>query len=84
MFLSVSLKSGNILKDLQTLMKTPDKKKFEGSTIIYCPVKKLTSTICDELRKLGIKCAEYHADLKLDVRKEAQRRFMADEIGVRL
>lgn len=82
MFLSVSLKSGNMLKDLQTLMNSADKKKFDGSTIIYCPVKKLTSKVCDELRKLGIRCDEYHANLKLEVRKEAQRRFMADEISV--
>ena len=58
------------------------KRQFDGPTIIYCPTKKMTSTIQEQLNSVGIRCDIYHADLTIEKRKETQAGFMADEIDV--
>lgn len=78
MYISVSLKSDEILKDLKHFLN--DEKKFDGSTIIYCPTRKKTIEVVEQLRKMRITCEAYHAGLDLKDRKENQKKFISDQI----
>lgn len=81
--ISVSLKSKSILSDLKTMMIKEDGIfKFNGPTIIYCISKNDTLEVVEELRRLNIKCEQYHAGLNINVRKEAQVKFVNDKTDV--
>ncbi|XP_052255826.1 bifunctional 3'-5' exonuclease/ATP-dependent helicase WRN-like isoform X2 [Dreissena polymorpha] len=83
LFLSVSLKSGDILYDLQSRMeKTGNRWKFSGPTIVYCPTKKITDDVANILKGLNMPCLPYHAGLTPKARKEAHKRFVNDDIQV--
>lgn len=83
LFLSVSMKSGDIALDLKTEMEEQGKKyTFSGPTIIYCPTKKITETVARVVKGLGVPCLPYHAGLSPQARKEAHKRFLNDEIKV--
>jgi RecQ family ATP-dependent DNA helicase len=78
LYISVSQKSYEILKDLKQFLN--DENKFRGSTIIYCPTRKKTQEVVEELRKIQINCEAYNAGLNIDDRKENQKKFISDQI----
>ncbi|XP_046391204.1 Werner syndrome ATP-dependent helicase-like [Ischnura elegans] len=83
LYLKVLPKSSNVIDDLRPFMFKQDGHwTFKGSTIIYCPTKKKTTSIADCLKGLGVECDEYHADLRLDVRKSVHEKFVKDKIKV--
>ena len=82
LYMSASLKSTNILKDLRSLMSDEKKTKYDGPTIIYCQTKKLTGEIVNLLRTIGVKCDRYHADVEISMRKSIQKMFLTDAIDV--
>jgi ATP-dependent DNA helicase RecQ len=53
-----------------------------NSGIIYAGTRKRTEQLAGELSKGGVPAVAYHAGLKRDVRDEAQRMFMDDEVAV--
>jgi len=84
LFLSVSQKSGNIIKDLKQFMQEDSngKQKFNGSTIVYCNTKKATDEIINALKTIGIECGQYHAGLSLEKRKTTHFNFINDKLEV--
>ena len=84
LFLEITRKS-SIYLDLKPLLVLgrDGKRKFPGSTIIYCPTKKKTREIQDVLISFGVSCDIYHAGLSLKTRKLCHKRFMSDELDVR-
>ncbi|XP_037041683.1 Werner syndrome ATP-dependent helicase-like isoform X1 [Bradysia coprophila] len=54
----------------------------EASCIIYCLTRKYTDSICDDLKREGIKCGAYHAGKTMNQRKEIFDKFVKDEINV--
>uniref|UniRef100_W5MXX5 DNA 3'-5' helicase n=1 Tax=Lepisosteus oculatus TaxID=7918 RepID=W5MXX5_LEPOC len=84
LFLDVRRKSGDVVKDLKHFLirKTPLDHEFEGSTIVYCPSRKLTETVSAELTKLGVTCGAYHAGMGVKSRRETHHKFVRDEIQV--
>ncbi|XP_023573349.1 Werner syndrome ATP-dependent helicase isoform X2 [Octodon degus] len=82
LYLEVGRKTANILQDLQPFLvkKTSCEWEFEGSTIIYCPSRKMTEQVTAELRKLNLACGTYHAGMSFHTRKDVHHRFMRDEI----
>ncbi|XP_030168169.1 Werner syndrome ATP-dependent helicase isoform X2 [Lynx canadensis] len=82
LYLEVGRKSGNILQDLKQFLvqKTSSTWEFEGSTIIYCPSRKMTEEVTAELRKVKLACGTYHAGMCVTARREVHHRFMRDEI----
>uniref|UniRef100_W5MXW8 DNA 3'-5' helicase n=1 Tax=Lepisosteus oculatus TaxID=7918 RepID=W5MXW8_LEPOC len=82
LFLDVRRKSGDVVKDLKHFLirKTPLDHEFEGSTIVYCPSRKLTETVSAELTKLGVTCGAYHAGMGVKSRRETHHKFVRDEI----
>ncbi|XP_063466965.1 bifunctional 3'-5' exonuclease/ATP-dependent helicase WRN isoform X2 [Symphalangus syndactylus] len=81
LYLEVRRKTGNILQDLQPfLVKTSSLWEFKGPTIIYCPSRKMTQQVTDELRKLNLSCGTYHAGMSFRTRKDIHHRFVRDEI----
>ncbi len=90
LYLSVSQKSNDILRDLTGLMEDFEDpitkkvhRKFNGTTIIYALTKNDTEEICQRLKSNGIKCDFYHAGVNLEKRKISQMKFINDEIDVR-
>ena len=85
LFLEVTRKS-SIYLDLKPLLVLgrDGKKRFPGSTIIYCPTKKKTREIQDVLISFDVSCDIYHAGLSLNQRKLCYKKFMSDEIDVRI
>ncbi len=94
LYLSVSAKSNDIIKDFVPLMveefvdlPNGGKKKmykFSGTTIIYTITKAETEEICFKLKTFGLNCEYYHAGLSMDKRKKSQMKFINDEIDVRI
>jgi Werner syndrome ATP-dependent helicase len=92
LFLSVSQKSGEVVRDLTALMidetvelpngSTKKVRKFNGTTIIYTITKADTEDIFHKLSNLGLRCDYYHGGLSMDRRKKSQMRFINDEIDV--
>jgi Werner syndrome ATP-dependent helicase len=92
LYLSVSSKTNDIVRDLMPLMiedvidlPNGGKKrvyKFSGTTIIYTITKADTEEICIKLRNFGLNCEFYHAGLSMDKRKKCQMKFINDEIDV--
>ncbi|XP_006916392.1 Werner syndrome ATP-dependent helicase [Pteropus alecto] len=82
LYLEVGRKTGNILQNLKQFLvrKTSSAWEFEGPTIIYCPSRKMTERVTDELRKLKLTCGTYHAGMTINSRKAVHHRFMRDEI----
>lgn len=58
------------------------RRRFNGSTIIYCSTKNATTDVLTALRSRGINCEQYHAGLSLEARKKAQIKFINDETDV--
>ena len=58
LYLSVKMKSGNILNDLRSQMICigRDDYVFEGPTIIYCPTKKATEDVLNIVKSEAVKC----------------------------
>lgn len=82
LFLEVRHKT-SIAYDMKSLMNcNSNKYSFVGPTIIYCPTKKMTSSVADVLTSLGVSCATYHAGMGLKDRKQNQLKFMNDELQV--
>ncbi|XP_014669243.1 PREDICTED: Werner syndrome ATP-dependent helicase-like isoform X2 [Priapulus caudatus] len=81
LFLSSTMKSGNIGKDLQSQM-ARGANQFDGPTIIYCPTKKATEDVAKVLELLDVSCAIYHAGLSIERRTNAHRQFIEDKIQV--
>ena len=50
--------------------------------IIYCLSRKNTETVTEELQKLGINAATYHAGLSHEERASVQERFKMDQVQV--
>ncbi|XP_018574469.1 Werner syndrome ATP-dependent helicase-like [Anoplophora glabripennis] len=83
LYLSVHLKSSNILGDLRNVMERQDGEwKFRGATIIYCITRKQTEEISLLLNGTGVKCLPYHAGLSIKVRKETHEKFVKDKVDV--
>ena len=58
-------------------------RRHEGRAgIVYCMSRRETERLSDELRREGVRCAPYHAGLQPEARKEAQERFLGEEIDV--
>ncbi|KAL1139347.1 hypothetical protein AAG570_006331 [Ranatra chinensis] len=83
-YLSVSMKGNDILSDIKPLLNKIKKVNGsnKGSTIIYCPTKKITDKVAEELNAGGIKCANYHASLSLKLRHEVHENFVKDIIPI--
>ena len=58
------------------------RRRFNGSTIIYCESENSVNDVLTALRSRGIKCEQYHAGLSLEARKQAQIKFINDETDV--
>jgi ATP-dependent DNA helicase RecQ len=58
------------------------RRRFNGSTIIYCSTKNATTDVLIALRSHGINCEQYHAGLSLEARKQAQVKFINDQTDV--
>ncbi|KAK2148107.1 hypothetical protein LSH36_515g01056 [Paralvinella palmiformis] len=86
LYLSVSIKSGDIITDLKKEMLEQNRRNstytFHGSTIIYCPTKKATENVHNAVKVLGVKSAMYHAGLSMSARKTAHRDFINDDVQV--
>ncbi|XP_060557457.1 bifunctional 3'-5' exonuclease/ATP-dependent helicase WRN-like [Ruditapes philippinarum] len=83
LFLSVSMKSGDVAHDIKQEMEVKGNKyTFCGPTIIYCPTKKMTETVASVVKGIGVACLPYHAGLTPKARKEAHKRFVNDDIQV--
>lgn len=94
LYISVCPKTNSIVEDLKSLMvlasdddvgnstKRPQRFKFDGPTIVYCPTKNMTGEVCTALRAIGVKCDIYHAGLTIEYRKKSQISFINDEIDV--
>ncbi|XP_031553702.1 Werner syndrome ATP-dependent helicase homolog [Actinia tenebrosa] len=87
LFFEVLNKSTNIVEDLRQLLvevKNSQNNRIEysfgGSTIVYCPTKKMTETVKTALLGLGVSCRIYHAGLPINKRQEAQSKFIRDEV----
>lgn len=83
LFLSVSLKSNDMHRDLKDHMEVINGKlQFPGPTIIYCPTKKETENVALVLRAMSVPCARYHAGLGFAERKESHQSFVTDKVKV--
>ncbi|ESN96687.1 hypothetical protein HELRODRAFT_189333 [Helobdella robusta] len=95
LFLSVCKKSGDIIRDIQSEMSrssasssshssssSSGSNNFEGSTIIYCPTKKMAEEVESLLRCISVPCGLYHAGLPLNTRKHNHHLFTTDQIKV--
>ncbi|XP_042194534.1 Werner syndrome ATP-dependent helicase homolog [Callorhinchus milii] len=82
LYLEVMRKSANIQQDLKLfLIKNKQSSfEFEGSTIIYCPSRKMTEQVTAELYNLNVSCDRYHAGMGIKARREVHHKFMRDEI----
>ena len=92
--MSVNQKSGDVMRDLQSLMIEeiveypgcmPARRKeykFDGTTIIYTITKADTEDIFKKLKNFGLKCAFYHGGMTMEKRKESQGKFINDKIDV--
>jgi len=58
------------------------KRRFPGSTIIYCLKRKDVELVAEELESNGIDCVCYHAGLSTQKRKNAHKAFLYDEVQV--
>ncbi|XP_060880137.1 uncharacterized protein LOC132952033 isoform X3 [Metopolophium dirhodum] len=74
-------KKTNLLLDIKKYKKE-NKLFFEGSTIIYCPTKKETDTVANELHSNGIKCGVYHSDISLKQRNIVHEQFVKDSLKI--
>ncbi|CAB4002125.1 Werner syndrome ATP-dependent helicase-like isoform X1, partial [Paramuricea clavata] len=84
LFLEVNRKTSSVAHDLKSLLIQKSKrnlnKSFEGSTIVYCPTKKVTESVADELKGVGVNCEAYHAGLSKERRTRAHSMFIRDEV----
>ncbi len=55
---------------------------LSGSAIVYVPTTGEAATIADGLKEKGFSCAAYHAQLRMDIRSNIHRDFVADRIRV--
>lgn len=55
---------------------------IDGSVIVYVLRRKDAESVADELRKLGINCAHYHAGMDIDARTAVLEQFLNDELKV--
>ena len=62
LFLSVTVKSGDVGKDLRAMMLKGVRNAFEGSTIIYCPTKKSAENVENVAR---CECMFYYREMKI-------------------
>ncbi|XP_075216584.1 bifunctional 3'-5' exonuclease/ATP-dependent helicase WRN-like [Lycorma delicatula] len=83
LYLGVSLKSDDPFSDVRIFLKRNGLKwNFPGSTIIYCPTKKITEKVSSILNDNAVQCAMYHGDLSMKNREEAHDKFVKDNIQV--
>lgn len=54
----------------------------EASCIVYCLTRKITDSICDDLKIRGLKCGAYHAGKTPNQRKEVFDKFIRDELNI--
>ncbi|XP_026812817.1 Werner syndrome ATP-dependent helicase homolog [Rhopalosiphum maidis] len=82
LYFEVSKKT-NIFFDLNKFMKKDGLKMFfEGATIIYCPTKKQTEAVAQELKSNRIECEVYHADIPLNKRNAVHENFVKDKLQI--
>ena len=56
--------------------------KFDEPTIIYTQTRKLAEELCIDIRSKGIKCAYYHAGMKIEEKQKSHELFLKGEIMV--
>ena len=54
----------------------------EGGGIVYALTRKEVEKVCAELSAVGLQADAYHAGLPAHVRRDVQRRFVAEELSV--
>lgn len=82
LYFEVSKKT-SIFFDLNKFMKKNGLKMFfEGATIIYCPTKKQTEAVAQELKSNRIECEVYHADIPLHKRNAVHENFVKDKLQI--
>ncbi|XP_065184526.1 bifunctional 3'-5' exonuclease/ATP-dependent helicase WRN-like [Sycon ciliatum] len=86
LFFEARPRGNNVANDLKTFM-TPVKEtglmthyQFPGSTIVYCPTKKMTEEVCSVLNGLGVKVGMYHAGLSVKHRRDTHQGFLMDRL----
>lgn len=57
-------------------------KHQEDSGIVYCATRKETEALADDLTKVGVSAASYHAGMDAQAREQAQRDFVNDKVQV--
>ncbi|XP_014291916.1 bifunctional 3'-5' exonuclease/ATP-dependent helicase WRN [Halyomorpha halys] len=83
LFLSVSIKGSDLLTDLRNFINQQNlKNNGRGSTIIYCPTKKLADKIYSSLKTVGLNCNMYHAGLSNAVRQKVHDEFVQDTVPI--
>ena len=58
------------------------RKHQDESGIVYCATRKETEALADDLTKVGISAASYHAGMDAQDRERAQRDFVNDKVQV--
>jgi Werner syndrome ATP-dependent helicase len=71
-------KSHPIIVDLVPIIE----ENLDGTVIIYCLTQKETMIISEILKGQGYKCGTYHAGLDAEVKAEAHRAFLENEIKI--
>ncbi|XP_065222442.1 bifunctional 3'-5' exonuclease/ATP-dependent helicase WRN-like [Planococcus citri] len=84
LYFAVSTKTNDVFRDIEKLLVQGKgfTYKFPGPTIIYCPTKKATEKVAEDLNSHGIRCAPYHADLSLKTRQSVHEEFVKDQLPV--
>ena len=80
--LSLSVKRGMTAKEKLKYIFNFVRQHTEEAGIIYCLSRKNTEKVCQDLLKLGIRAAAYHAGLNTTERNRAQEAFKQDQIQV--
>ena len=80
--LSLSVKRGMTAKEKLKYIFNFIRQHTEEAGIIYCLSRKNTEKVCQDLLKLGIRAAAYHAGLNTTERNRAQEAFKQDQIQV--
>lgn len=85
LYLEAFPKTSKLLDDLalaNIAKQVNGKWRIEGSTIIYCPTRKVSADACDRLNAVGLNCELYHAGLTPSQRKNSHTRFSTDKCKV--
>lgn len=84
LYFEVKRKKKDVALDILPLMIKDQNGKYspEGPTIVYCPTKKATKEVAEELRGSGVNCRMYHSGMTIDARKSSHEEFVYDKVDL--